>query len=571
MSKSNLCRRIGVNESLERLSKDGFSEVTRLLQNDLSTLKINTTEPTIKSIFSQTYSLTNQQLESLQNSVDRLLFNEKYIEVHDQESVSQARKKKNANIDLLLFPFLQLPMDLVIKTCLFFDEKDVFEIEKSCRLLYKIMNDTSYLNQSKNFQLFTLSNHQLEKIISSQEYDYSFFKFCKANTLQFRCNTVVAQGYDEAAIDESIGKLRQIWDTVEKIATKQGWYQILFKSIKKLEINADSMFLLDKMPLEFLFNAQISRLESIEELNYYWSPQSVTGTDKFIQTINQFNEKYFNLKKKWDQQIQSKDKGPLPLPLSLSSLSSPIKVKKLKVVKYLNGGGYATMGALRHIETRHVWLNDMIIDLTKELNPSVKILTCQCSVGFAFDINNKNDGEHNHNYNIQTLRLMHFTKDSNCDICDSNTLIKGLNLHQSVKNLIVDIDLTWSGFNAHRNLEMWKNVIERILKKEKFQSLENIVVSLTIDMQGIDWIFQLLNKYEELLKYQFKQMIVAFTTMVSFERSVYHQFEINSGIKDVNTLLNENQRMCEKKYDNRRQYHDVNKDAYDNLISQWTE
>ena len=98
-----------------------------------------------------------------------------------------------------LFPFLQLPIDLVTETSLYLNEDDIFQFEQCCRLFYTMINNTTYLKQSNTFNTFTIDNTIFKQLTQSQ---YSFFKYSKAMTLEFCNSTHFGVEDDMELIDE---------------------------------------------------------------------------------------------------------------------------------------------------------------------------------------------------------------------------------------------------------------------------------------------------------------------------------------------------------------------------------
>ena len=65
-----------------------------------------------------------------------------------------------------------------------------------------------------------------------------------------------------------------------------------------------------------------------------------------------------------------------------------------------------------------------------------------------------------------------------------------LNLQNSFKNLLLSVNTF--GMND-QTLNEWQNVIDSIIKKERFYKLENVIISLCI-ANDTDWIFTILTK-----------------------------------------------------------------------------
>ena len=107
--------------------------------------------------------------------------------------------------------------------------------------------------------------------------------------------------------------------------------------------------------------------------------------------------------------------------------------------------------------------------------------------------------------NIETLGLRNFYQASNYDICNNKHVIESLNLQHSLKNLKLSIGFS---MGDHVLTQCQKKAIELILTKEHFHKLENVIILLTSSNKSIDWVFKMLKKNVQLLKYQFKQCTI---------------------------------------------------------------
>ena len=586
-AKSNLCRRITLRESMEKLNSDGLDQVTRLLKTDFNIEISQKNKHSIcKTIFFQTVTLSNEQLQTFENSLNTKILslskfiNAKHVETkQSQGSISSSIASMEEKTDsLFLFPLVELPVDLISKIVLFLTEEQVFLIEKCCRLLYKIINDTLYLNQCNNFQTFYLTDERLEQI---SEGKYSFFKYCKAERLHIKSAATVSKNSKISRIDKFVNGLRDKWDKASKCWKRQGWYEIIFRSIKKLEINEDAMFLLDKIPVELLFDPEISSLEIIEELNYYWYSNDI----KWLKNImDQFGDKYLNFQNKLveKRKEQEKEKEKQRGNIDINKLEDkeeetkglvpvPMQVlKKLYTVKHVNGNCFAQMHKLAEIDVDHVILRNMMIDLNGKL--TMKVLTFEDQIR-VMNINEDNDDNYdtrNNNYNnnntVQTLRLSCFNINS-CNFCSNKSVIQTLQFDKSVKNMMIRTRL-------HYNIdENWKDGIESIIEKQYYKSVENVNLLLDIyvmHMDRMDWIFKLLKKHEQLLKYNFKCLNIGIRFTIDSKTSMQHIFEINSSIDNIGKFLNDNKKICLKKaHTGASACADEDDIRWDNLMNQW--
>ena len=77
-------------------------------------------------------------------------------------------------------------------------------------------------------------------------------------------------------------------------------------------------------------------------------------------------------------------------------------------------------------------------------------------------------------------------------------------------------------------LTQWQNVIESTITKEYFYKLENAIILLDVAIDDIDWIFKILKRNLQLLKYQFKQFVIGW----NIDWSHFHVLEWNKEIDE---------------------------------------
>lgn len=497
---------------MEKLNQDGLHRVIRSisLQNDCDIENYDKDDYStdIKAIWQKAITLSNIQLKNLQDSINKILANDKYIESWQLQQNNFPNASNNETFsDASEYLLLRLPNDLIIETASFLNEKEIFIIERCCRLLYKMINNTSYLKKSNNFKTFTLTEKELKQM---SEPACSFFKYAKADRLIIDNMSKIKVDSPMEVINNLVTTVRDMWDKAEKQWIKEGWYKSIFTSIRTLKINADAMFLLDKLPIEIMFNPQISDLETIEELNYYWYRNNIIHLQNIMQ---QFVEKYLNFKKKLNQQQLQQ--------------GEELSIKKLRSVRHFNGRRFE-VNALKEIEATHVIMDSMMLDLND--NFTMEVLTCENDVEFIskwrdISINNyDDDGCINCiSGNIQTLRLTRFRRESNCDLCNNQNLIESFQLDKSVKNLLIDLTL-------ENNISTkWKDAIECIIKKQYYHNLENVNLLLgTTTMKDVEWIFKVLKNHQGLLKYNFKNLNIALIYYLKSMYRIYYTTNRNS-------------------------------------------
>ena len=316
---------------------------------------------------------------------------------------------------------------------------------------------------------------------------YSFFKYSKTKRLTLNCYSNFLYVYnDREEIEKHFIELRCKWERAKQVCMNDGWFNSMFKSIEKLDMDRDGMMLVDTLPIKLLFDPDESHLNEIE-FNNYWNQSD----ERYLQQyVDKFEKEYSNIQQKLEQQGK--------------------QMRQLKVVE--QHGFNAVFEGPSYILAEHLDLHFITIDLDKnwlspQHHPYMRKLTCRYDIEFEnIYVKQESNLDKRNNINIETLRLMNFDEDSSCDICNNKVVIESLNLQNSLKNLMLYIDF---GSMRDENLTQWENVIEiSIIKKEYFYKLENVIIVLEIAHYHTDWIWKMLKKNVQLLKYQFKQFII---------------------------------------------------------------
>ena len=217
---------------VEALNDDGCLQVIRLLQHSQKYQNLN--QFLMKIILKMTENMNVESLQVINNEMKQIICNNKYVR-SQQQSVNNKLKNDND----VIFPLIRLPIDLISKTSLFLNEKDIFIFEQCCRLFYKMINNSSYLKQSNTFKQFELNDTRFDQICQAK---YSFYKFSQANAME-----VTLSGLDivEAETNENITKFindtQSKWQQAKQIdQCYDCWLTSLFKSIKSLELCENS-------------------------------------------------------------------------------------------------------------------------------------------------------------------------------------------------------------------------------------------------------------------------------------------------------------------------------------------
>ena len=509
---------------VEKLNDDGCLQVIRLLQHSQKYQNLN--QLLVNIILKMT---ENMNIESLQ------LINNEMKYVQSQQSVNN-KLKNGKNCDKnVIFPLIRLPIDLIAKTSLFLNEKDIFNFEKCCRLFYKMVNNLSYLKQSNNFKQFKLNNKRFDQICQAK---YSFYKYSQANTMQV---TLAGLNDIDEETNENITKFindtQSKWEQAKHIdQCYDHWLTNLFKSIKSLELSEDStMALLDKLPLEILFDPQ-SKLDRFC-IAHYWN---IDGKFGYLQkAIDEFERQYLELKEKYQQQGKN--------------------LKKLQCLDYSEESADDRITGPRYIEAKHLIL--FYIDnsfaaqrLLSTMNNN--ILTCH--LHFNIGRLNKIDCY------IDTLRLIGLGRYGAADILVNDKLIQAWNLHRNLVNLTIEVNFDIAvrmykqKTKVNVNIFQWMKVIEKILVKQHYHNLNNANILIKTSDQDIDQIFNLLKQHVSILKYQFNQLNIGLRMIcIATGCTKYCTFEWN-------------QEIDEKFLDKKQQEMDGDEIKYQQWLKQWT-
>ena len=509
MLKSRLNYHISFCELIEKLNEKGCLNVIRLLQQTMKFNDLNGLLIKILHNFSQQFPM--DVLPDIYNKIEKI--------VEEESGQKQSRKTKitdNANSDVL-FPLLKLPHDLISKTSFYLNENDIFRFEKCCRLFYQMINNTNYLNQNSNFETLKITNKKLNQMSNPK---YSFFKYIKAQQLKFDFKNDHDCMCDDTqeSINTFINELHNKWDKVKMVVDVDNVYTQIFKSIKSIDLDHDASLLLDKLPINILFDSKISNLEMIQ-MDHYWSGNNKTY---LANCLKNFESQYLQLKKKLDQQGE--------------------EIHKLKLLKATDIDQIeATIIGPKYIIVNHLYLDNVSIDYFAYFNPqlksddhydsinNIKILTIKRKFAFggpaSFFINwAKYDFS---KFAIETLRIIDCDEH---DILHEKKIIESFNLQNSLKNLTINL-------KVYAKQLAFCEEIKRFLDKEYFYKLENVNILFDIVCTQNDTIihdiFAFFKKNRPKLKYQFKQFNIGLSQNFSdINIQTCHTFEWNASIND---------------------------------------
>ena len=542
MSKSRLNVQISLCESVEQLNDKGCVETIRLLQQNLGSNDLN--EFLIKIIIQMTNNSTINSLEKMDKEIKDILSNK---DCYRQSNKAKNKKDGQEPVQETTFALQRLPIDLVCKTTLFLNEKDIFIFDQCCRFFYQMINNSTYLNKTNNFKTFEITTQRLNQRKNRNNINicrYNFYKYSKSHKLKFDVMSDFDMEMEHDDIEDYITNLFDKWDNIRTSAILDDWYETLFKSIESLTMSEDGTLLLDKLPIDILFNSSKSNLKYLE-INNYWK--------HYVQpSLNKFEQQYSDLKNKLNEEENN-------------TIASTIK--KLECVKV-----HCTRNGRMHdsyIDTNHLFFTDSVNIFLEdvEIFYSPSIVTFISNIGVdsigmkRFDNNNNNNKDDNNQIQIKTLRLMNFDIQHDSKIITNESVIKILNLDNSLKNLTLGYQ--WDGVTGVQAFE------KQILKKQYYHNLENVNILVNSNSsESIDEFFELLKKNIQLLKHQFKQLNIGLCMpSAASDKDKYYILQWNSKITDKYL---DNQHELFVQNDNISNNTQL-KEKYQKLANQWTD
>ena len=350
MAKSVLSGRIEVCKAIPKLNKAGCCDVIRLLQNFTELNDLN--QLTIKIFMDCSNNWTIDQITPFENEITQTLSNKNYYHSHSQSHKHKSISNTGKDVE---FPLLRLPTDLITQISFYLNEQDIFEFEQCCRLFYQMINNTSYLNLSKNFQDFFINSETLNQISQAQ---HCFFKYSKAKKVD-----IFSYPLDGENIENYLMELRSKWEKAMIVAKNDGWVENMFKSIEGLFIHGAAMVLLEKLPIELLFDPIESHLNKILF-------DHLLAGNIVAPYIDKFETKYLNFQHKLVEQGK--------------------QIRQLKVVtqEWLDHhfkGPFCILVEHLHLSSHD--LDGLLIDLNESLlsphyHQCLRQLTCDSNISF---------------------------------------------------------------------------------------------------------------------------------------------------------------------------------------------
>ena len=475
MSVSTLHTKISLCEAVESLTKQQCFDVIQLMQKESGCDTIN--QLLMKIIMKMDNICTIQSLCSLQKSIQQSITIQNESKQQQKPSISA----QSQNTDIQLFPLPRLPVDIITQTSLFLNEEDIFNFERCCRLFYKMINNSSYLNKCNNFKEFQIRNETIDDIYTTvsnmNNINNGFFKYSTLDTMEL----LAVPGEDPD--DNDVAKWRnQFGDKWSKIVNDDLFVGLL-GSIKNLIVNDDSFYLMvNEIPFELLFDSTKSILENIEINGYV----DETVTDEMDKSIVKLTQSCQQCQERLIQNNKSIKKFNRVIfrEFYCGLLSMPItNMEKLVFNNTVVWPDYFING-----ETKYPYLNRLSIEQglgvdIEDLHPNI-LLNLQ-----------------RNNMNIDTLRLVNCESQVYLDFIDKMSssqrsimsMGEMLNLDNTLKNL------TMVMYNKNKQLV---ECIESILCKKRYYYLTNVNIlldfgyakDLTNGKDLIDSIFDVLKR-----------------------------------------------------------------------------
>ena len=519
-SKSRLSHRLELCQLVKQLDNDGCASVIRSIHHELGYSSLNTLLMSMVMHLSDT--TPSDSLIKMKNTINDIItakntHNDPNNNVYDKQKKQQQMGK-----------LLRLPIDLISKTSLYLNEKDIFNFEKCCKLFYHTVNNLSFINQSNTFKTFRLTSKRLRQMTQPQ---HNFYKYSKASELAIESFTTPCGGQVETQFDKAI-----------TVGNYDRWIETMFKSIETLKIETFGLELLPKLPIDILFDPDPikSNLKTFDV--------TCICTDeyqKLKESINKFYEKYIYLKKEFKNQGKKIRVLKCFQPLVFSDTMMTNSVDKLFCIESKHTCMFAFGLPVKHLLEHNFGFCD------DNNNASLETLTLECCQFDPIDRTKINSNTINSNQQLQchgqikTLRFIRLGLHSNTDILENTKLIESLNFHNSVKNLTLNCTLDQTD-----DCDNWTKIISNLLAKKDYFNLDNLNIllqfsSLHLNEELVNWIFEILKRNQQLLKHQFNQLNIGFR-IEWISHDTFYVLRWNPKIDEK--FLNHLQQQCNQSY-----------------------
>lgn len=179
MQESRLSQVMKICKLVESMSEEECLTTLKLIREELGC--DNTNQLLIKILVRASNVLfTNDTLEKISRKIQ------------DNINLKVKPKKKSNNLTpnaQLLFPLMNLPIDLITNTALFLNYTT--NLESCSRFLYRMVNRMSFLKKSRNFKNFLLDNDVLRAVVADKQ---EFYKYCTSNRLEIELDSFLYSG-----------------------------------------------------------------------------------------------------------------------------------------------------------------------------------------------------------------------------------------------------------------------------------------------------------------------------------------------------------------------------------------
>lgn len=208
----------------------------------------------------------------------------------DDNYSSPICNEKNSDNYKILFPLLTLPVDTIIYTSYYLNEKKLILFERCCRLFYYNINNLNFLSNYSGFKKLILNQQRLKDIFDSTQ---DLFKYSKCRHLKLelnlgrleeRCRTRQRARYnynyahtytrdaaDPNTINPKMEKIIKHFEAIMYLCKDDmyytDWVLNVFKSIEILTVTDDGVILLPSLPVDILINKKECNLKQVV-INY---------------------------------------------------------------------------------------------------------------------------------------------------------------------------------------------------------------------------------------------------------------------------------------------------------------
>ena len=492
-TESCLSSKITICEYIESVNEKQVLDLLEWMKEELGCGSLN--HLLIKILMDSSELLTNDALINIVNKTKCMNMNNKI-----RKSNKTRKTIINNNNNNNTFPLLRLPNDIITSSLLYLNQNLLMRLERCNRMLYKMINNSTFLKKCRNFKKFRLTDKILDQIVVER---IDCYKFSFANEFVFDFESVADSiNDDEHGRDDILENWanrtseyfkRMLYYGSGSYNYHSNWLADMFPRIKSIYFDQDAMLLIDLFPVELLFDKDKSQLKNLH-INDCWQKA-------ISDPINRFKEKFLYY-------------------LSTLQSSPDDENDEINVLDTLSveGVGYFSSfeqdAIYRMLPTSHLIVDGFSFDCTYLKNNAnfvsqLKRLTLSgCEMFVPDDVtinNNKNNTTNdNNNVSIDTLRLLDIA-DASMNLVDKS-LITMMNFESSLKNLTLQILFPFANDDS--------NYVESVIRKEYLFNLENVNILFapwnraptSLIEQVIDELFDVLRDNVKLLQHQFKQL-----------------------------------------------------------------